>query len=249
MSKLSSVGLCLAVFVATFAAVAACSTTKTSYVDDPDDDDPGGAKDAGFDTQPSRDSGLGVLAFMPSASFSGFDGTHSFKVPVAVYGSADDLKVTRTDPEAADIAPKQLVNPVRNDGTSDNGKYFIVTVNKSGTITLEATSGGKTVESKIDVTQYAAGRWEAGEARYKNGSGNDPPCTTCHVDGKAIDHSPAALATATDEDIAAVITTGISTAGFRIKIDGQPGHAWTVTPTERDGLVTYLRGLEPKGFK
>src|SRR5690606_16764051 len=103
-------------------------------------------KDGGFVTKPSPDSGLGILSFMPSESFSGFDGEHTFKVPVAVYDSADDLEVTATDSSAADIVATQLENPERIDGTVDNGKYFLVTVKRAGKITLKATSGGKSVE-------------------------------------------------------------------------------------------------------
>jgi hypothetical protein len=70
----------------------------------------------------------------------------------------------------------------------------------------------------------------------------------CHAGGNAIDHSPAAMASSTDEAIATVITTGISTAGFPI-MGVQGDHRWTVSQAERDGLVTYLRGLPPRGFK
>ncbi|MBN9160511.1 MAG: hypothetical protein BGO98_02445 [Myxococcales bacterium 68-20] len=243
--RLSSFGLAGAVFVATYAGVFACSSTETSFVEE---DEPV-ATDAGFDTKPSAESGLGVLTFMPETSYSGHDGTHTFTVPVAVYDSADDLKVTADDPAAAEVVPKVLANPVRTDGTTDNGKYFFVVVKKPGTIKLTATSQGKSATSTITVAEYSTARWTAGETRYKNGGGGDPPCTDCHVNGKAIDHSPAALATASDEKIAVVITTGISTHGFPIKIDNTPGHRWTVTDEERDGLVTYLRSLEPKGFK
>ena len=248
MRRLSSYGLAGSVFLAAYAGVFACSSTQTTYVDEPEDEQPG-VKDAGFDTKPSGDTGLGILTFMPEKSYSGFDGTHAFVVPVAVYDSGDDLQVTADDPSAVEIVPKKLTNPVRPDGTTDNGKYFFVTVKKAGTITLTATSGGKTAESSITVAEYTTDRWAAGEARYKNGSGGEPACTECHVNGQAIDHSPAALATATDEKIAVVITTGISTSGFPIKIDNEPGHRWTVTDEELDGLVTYLRSLEPRGFK
>ncbi|MBX3216785.1 MAG: hypothetical protein KF850_32420 [Labilithrix sp.] len=244
--RLSSVGLVAAVFAATWAGVFACSTTETSYIEEDEPD----TFDAGFDTQPSAESGLGVLTFMPERSYSGYDGTHRFIVPVAVYDSADDLDVTVDDPAAAEIVAKKLTNPVRTDGTTDNGKYFFVTVKKPGTITLTATSQGKSATSTITVASYEPSRWAAGETRYENGGSGDPPCTDCHVNGSAIDHSPAALATADDEKIAVVITTGISTSGFPIKIDNQAGgHQWTVTDAERDGLVTYLRSLEPKGFK
>jgi hypothetical protein len=240
----SSIGALALVFFAAYASVFACSSSEPSQTARP-----AKANDAGFDTKPSPESGLGVLTFMPRTSFSGFDGTHTFTVPVAVYDSAEDLELVASDSSAVDIAPKRLAAPVRSDGTIDNGKYFFVTVKKAGTTKLTARSNGATAETTLTVTPYATGVWEAGESRYKSGRGADPPCTTCHVDGQAIDHSPAALATSTDEEIAIVITTGISTSGFPIKIDGEPGHQWTVTDAERDGLVTYLRSLAPRGFE
>jgi hypothetical protein len=247
LRRRSSAALATAVFVAAYAGVFACSTTKVSYIDEPEQQGP---TDAGFDSNPPADSGLGLLTFMPETAFSGYDGQHTFIVPVAVYDSGDDLKVTASDPSTVDIVTKQLSKPVRSDGTTDNGKYFFVTVKKPGTVKLTAASQGKTAEATITVTQYDASRWTAGETRYKNGGGpGQPPCTDCHVNGEAIDHSPAALATASDEKIAVVITQGISTSGFPIKINSEPGHTWKVTDEERDGLVTYLRSLEPKGFK
>lgn len=221
---------------------AACSTEEAKYVDEP-------IPDASFDTRPTADSGLGILAFRPHEAFSGHDGTHTFIVPLAVYDSSDDLVVAADDPTAADVVAKELVTKTREDGTTDSGKYFFVTVKRAGAIAVTASSGGKTVRATIEVASYGAARWAAGEARYKNGGSGNPPCADCHVNGQAIDHSPAALATATDEEIAIVITTGISTGGFPILINGQPGHTWTVTDAERDGLVTYLRSLTPRGFE
>jgi hypothetical protein len=229
--------------IVAYAGLSACTKDVATYVDEPI------ADDAGFDTRPSADSGRGVLTFMPSKAYSGFDGTHSFTVPVAVYDAADDLDVSVTDPASADIVKTTLVNPLRSDGTTDNGRYYLVSVKKAGTVTLVAKSGGKSTEMTITAASYAAGRWEAGETRYKNGGEGDPPCTNCHVNGQAVDHSPAALGGATDEQVEIVITTGISLSGFPIQINGAPGHTWHVTDTERDGLVTYLRGLTPRGFK
>lgn len=245
MKSSIATGVFSATLAAAFAFTQACSSDSADQLIDAPESD----QDGGFDSQPSPESGLGILAFMPNETFSGYDGTHTFKVPIAVYDSSSDLTVTVVDPSSADVVPTKLVHTTRADGTTDNGKYFLVTVKKPETITLKATSKGKTVESTLHVTSYAADRWAIGEARYKSSEGGDPPCTSCHVDGQAIDHSPAALATSTDEKIAVVITTGISTQGFPIKIDGKPSHKWTVTAAERDGLVTYLRGLEPKGFE
>ena len=244
--RLSSLGLTCCIVAAICAASTACSETEVRYVDEVDD---ARGQDAGSDASPLPDSRLARLTFRPERAFSGFDGTHAFTVPVAVYGAADDLVVTATDPSTAEIVPKKLANPSTADGTVDDGKYFFVTVKSSQTITLKATSNGGSAEMKVTVTPYSAERWEAGEARYKSPSGGDPPCTNCHVSGRAVDHSPAALSTVADEALSTAITIGVSTGGFPIKINGAPGHSWKVTAAEREGLVTYLRSLEPRGFE
>jgi hypothetical protein len=226
-------------------AVLACTTTHTEYIDVPDD--PKGT-DAGFDSQVSLDSGLGLLSFRPSTLYSGVDGVHVFQVPIAVYDSGDDLVVTASDPTTADLVPKKLTDPIK-DGAADTGKYYFVSVKRAGTVTLQATSNGKTVTAKITVTQYDSGRWTTGQTRYMTSEGSSPACTQCHTGTNAVDHSPAAIATATDEKVGATITTGIDPFGTAIMINGAPSHKWTVTDAERDGLVTYLRALEPKGFQ
>lgn len=228
---------------ACFAALLACSS-EPKYIEVDEETDAGTRDGAAYDSAPPADSGLGVLRFQPSMAYSGFDGTHEFTVPVAVYDSASDLTVTADDPSAATITPKQLVSPVRN-GITDNGKYYFVVVKKAGQIALTASSEGKTAKMTIDVSAYAASRFAAGETRYFGGS---PPCTDCHGDGDGIDHSPAALAASDDAKIATVIRTGISIAGFPIQgVSG--GHKWSVTATELDGLITYLRALTPLGFQ
>jgi hypothetical protein len=230
--------------LAPLALACSSSSTHVEYVDEPVDG--GYSRDGSiYDSAPPPGSTLGQLRFQPTQSYSGFDGTHTFQVPVAVYDGASDLVVTASDPSAVTITPAQLANPVSPDGLTDTGKYFLVTVQKAGTITLSAKSGGKTVTTTITAASYAADRYATGQARYASGS---PACTDCHVNGQAIDHSPAALATVDDAKVGTVITNGISPAGFPIQgVDG--GHRWSVTAAELDGLVTYLRGLTPRGFK
>ena len=207
------------------------------------------AKDGGFDSTPSPESGLGVLSFSPEEAYSGHDGVHAFEVPIAVYDAAGDLKVTPDDPSAVTITPVKLAKPLREDGTYDNGTYFMVSLRKAGTVTLVAESQGKTAQAKITATSYTPAQWTAGETRYTTEGGNgDAPCTQCHAGSSGIDHSPASMASATDEALAAVITTGISTAGFPIQ-EPTKNHRWTVTDDERAALVTYLRGLSPRGFE
>jgi hypothetical protein len=185
------------------------------------------------------------LRFLPEKSFSGYDGTHTFKVPVAVYEYGDDLVVTASDPSALDVVPATII-----DADKDVGKYFMVTVKKPGVHAVIAKSKGQTAEVVLTATAYAPTEWAIGEQRYASSSATgEPACTQCHRDGAAIDHSPAALSTVNDTKVGTVLTSGVSTFGFPITINGQPGHKWTITEQERTGLVTYLRGLPPRGFE
>ena len=244
-------------------ALVACSSSSND-LPGPDDGSSGGTdKDGGvtyvrdgsvYDSTPSPESGLGQLLFRPNNVYSGIDGTHTFKVPLAVYDSDADLVVTPSDPSALTVAKATLKNPVNPDGVTDNGKYFMLTALKAGTYTLTATSKGRTTTASVTVSDYAANRWDDGDKRYNNSVATKTPdraCKNCHVNGLAIDHSPAALATATDQEIGIIITTGVKPGPSVIKIPSEPGtqHKWTVDDIEKDGLVTYLRALDPRGFQ
>lgn len=224
---------------------AACASTTTTYVNDPAPKSP---TDAGVDSALPADAGLGVLGFRPAIAYSGFDGTHTFQIPVAVYNAGTDLTVTADDATAATVTPTALLSPTKN-GITDAGKYFLVTTKKAGTITLTARTNGQSATSTITVTAYGTDRWTTGQQRYLTGEGGDPPCTDCHAGTAGIDHSPAALATVTDDAVGVTITTGVNPGGNTILIDGKPGHTWTATDAELAGLVTYLRALAPKGFE
>lgn len=129
----------------------------------------------------------------------------------------------------------------------------MVTALKVGTYVLTATSKGRTTTATVTFTTHSADRWAAGEARYNNNVTTATPdraCKNCHVNGAAIDHSPAALATATDQEVGIIITTGVKPGPTIIDIPNDPApHKWTVTAAERDGLITYLRALAPRGFQ
>jgi hypothetical protein len=260
MQKLALFGSACALSVS---ALLACSSS-TTLPGSPDPGSSGGPTDqdastfvrdgSTYDSAVSPESGLGTLLFRPDQVFSGIDGTHTFKVPLAVYDSSADLTVTASDPSALTVAPTTLKNPVNPDGITDNGKYFMITAQKAGTFKLTASSSGRSVTATVTVTDYAANRWDDGHARYYDNVTTmtaDRACANCHVNGLAIDHSPAALATATDQEIGIIITTGVKPGPSVIKIPNEPGtqHKWTVTPTEQAGLVTFLRALDPRGFQ
>ncbi len=182
------------------------------------------------------------LQVMPFASYSGYDGKHSFKVPVAVYGAGSDLVLTSSDPAAVNITKMKLTTP-----GNDQGTWFFAETQKAGTITLTASSKGKTANTTLHVQSYDAAAYDLGKARYMNGSddGKDPACTKCHdAQNGGIDHSPATMAGDQDPDVQAIITTGIVSEHPITSVV----HKWTATGPELAGLVSYLRSLEPNGF-
>jgi len=255
MSKIALFGAACFVGVG---ALFACSSDPVPLNDGPEEEE---GTDAGFkregsvyDSQASPESGLGELLFRPNKVYTGVDGTHTFKIPVAVYDSDSDLDVTADDPSGLTIAPTTLTNPVSPDGVVDNGKYFMITAKKAGTYTLTAASKGRTVTASVTITDYAAARYQTGDDRYHNGVVTETPdraCANCHQQGLAIDHSPAALATATDQEVGIIISTGVKPGPTVIKIPAKPGlqHKWTADDPTKDGLITYLRALNPRGFQ
>ncbi len=182
------------------------------------------------------------LQVMPFASYSGFDGKHPFKVPIAVYGADADVTLTASDPASVNITKVKLTTP-----GNDQGAWFFAETKKAGTITLTASSKGKTADTTLTVKGYDAASYDSGKARYMNGSddGKDPACTKCHdAQNGGIDHSPAALASDQDPDVQAIITTGIVNEHPITSVV----HKWSATNSELAGLVIYLRSLEPNGF-
>ena len=245
---------CGAVVVSALLACSSASEAPQSSSGGPDKD-AGPQRDGSiYDSAVSPESGLGQLLFRPDRVYTGTDGTHTFKVPIAVYDSDSDLAITPSDGAALTLTKTTLKNPVDPDGITDNGKYYLVTAKKAGTFTLTATSKGRSTTASVTISSYDAARYEIGRARYEAaGTGADRPCASCHRNGAAIDHSPAALATATDQEIGIIITTGVKPGPSVIKLPpSEPAgsqHKWNVTDPQTDGLVTFLRGLDPRGFQ
>lgn len=236
----------LSLLLACSLGLAAACSSATSVTD------AGPSADAGpSDANTLNDTGTSPvpdatpdLQIRPSLSYTGSDGAHSFRVPVAVYGAGADLRLVASEPSFVAIEPASLVNP-----TGDDGRYFLVSAQKAGAVTLTAESAGEKVTTQLTIAAYAPSRYAAGESRYKIGFApkSEPACTTCHAGAQGIDHSPAALASISDEEISVIISTGIMN-GVPITLSSGK-HQWTTTPDEMDGLVTYLRALPPKGFK
>lgn len=239
--------------------LAACSAASAETTDPADetggeDAEDGAATKGTASAKPPADSESSVLHFSPAREFSGFDGVHPFKVPIAVYGAKDaDVSVTPDDPGSATVSRVKLTNA---DPLADSGIYFMVEVKRTGTIKLTAKAGSRTAAATISAAAYDPARWELGRARYESaGSTGEAACQSCHVDGRAIDHSPAALASVADIDVGRIMTLGVKTSRTAIATgctdcsEGAQKHQWTLSDDERRGLTTYLRSLEPRGFE
>lgn len=210
----------------------------------------GGLVDGGGTATGSSDAGGGMptgvgsqtpLSLMPKTAYTGVDGVHTFRVPVAVYG-AKQPTLTASPADAVSIAPAKLV-----DASQDKGIYFMVTALKAGTVTLTATDSGQTLTGKMNIATYTSAEWDTGSARYNNGvtSGATEQCASCHQGANAVDHSPAIMASASDSQVQTVFLDGQLVSGNPIL---EVKHKWTVTDAEKTGLVVYLRALLPTGF-
>jgi mono/diheme cytochrome c family protein len=222
-SRALKTSLVASVFVGALCTLAACGSKTPAPTTDPD---------------PVTVVDPRVL---PARSFSGFDGKHTFQVPIAVYSALDDLVVTASPASLAKVEP---ANPPPNVAAGDAGRYFLITALGAGEVDLTATSKGVTRTVKLSIARYDATKFGLGEQRYGNGNTTEkePACASCHQRSGGPDHSPTVLSGVADAAIRNIIVDGLN--GDR----NIPNHAWTVTEEEALGLTAYLRGLPPKGY-
>jgi hypothetical protein len=87
--------------------------------------------------------------------YSGFDGTHTYQVPVFVEG-VDPSQLTwgSSDPTMVHFDPYVT--------------GIMITTRKAGDVTIIATSGGKCGSAPLHIAQYTVDEWNTGNARYNN---------------------------------------------------------------------------------
>jgi hypothetical protein len=184
-----------------------------------------------------------TMRVLPEQTFSGFDGEHTFQAPIAVFDSAADLDVSPEDSSAVTV---ERATPTAGYQTA---RYFLITVKAAGKHKIVARSGGQRAEIVVNAESYSTDDWKRGEKRYLKGSATgDPPCTQCHNEG-GVDHSPSALAAASDAALRTPLTKGMTVFGKPILIDGKAGHKWAISDDDRAVLSAYLRSLPPSGFE
>lgn len=226
----------------TASAVIACSSnTEGPTGEEVEESDAG----KGADGDPPNTGTDVKLQFQPKQGFTGFDGTHTFTFPIAIYGAKSTPTLTASDPSMVEIVRAKL--RTNDPDFPDDGAYFLVTAKKAGNLELLGTSEGVTVKAQTTIVNYDAARYAAGQARYINGTGNatdsNKPCTECHNATSSADHSPAALAGIADTDVENTIRSGRRATGGTIMTGTGEDHIWNASAAEANGLITYLRAL------
>jgi hypothetical protein len=143
----------------------------------------------------------------------------------------------------------------------------MIQTRKAGTVTIFARVGADCGKSVLNITSATEAAWAAGNARYNNsidpgtirdaGPGADYSklgCTNCHGSlGTVIQdvqHTAYQIGGYSDQQLIEVFTLGLKPPGIPQRILGynlwHQFHQWTMTEDEKQGIVIYLRSLEPK---
>ncbi len=172
--------------------------------------------------------------------YSGFDGTHTYAVPVGAFSPASGaITWTLSDDTVATVKPVVVPADPASDGHGTVSYVDIVT-KKVGTVTITATANGQAESIALTVSAYTTDQYALGEKRYVNGGGGSPACFSCHFPDGGVDHSPSYTAEWPDDGVAQIFTTGVRPDGSKLRT---PKHNWSVTDAEKPGVVAYLRAL------
>lgn len=195
--------------------------------------------------------------FFPTLNSAYIEGSsRKFQVPAVVNG-VGGAKWECSDPQAVDFDTSGVPNGV------------MITTRKAGKFTITATAGTRKGSVPLVVTAATDADYDMGEARYNNAimlnfmggmiGGinlmNNVSCKNCHGSGAqflAVEHTPQQTGGYTDEEIKQIFENG--TKPPAAKWGSLPGimnyypmfHKWAASPEEYQGLVVYLRSLEPK---
>jgi hypothetical protein len=213
-------------------------------------------------TAPPMATGAPLDIFFPSLNSAYIAGSsRKFQVPAVVNGVKAD-KWECSDKSAVDFDTSGVPNGV------------MITMRKAGKFKITATAGNRKGTVDLNVTAATEQDWMTGEMRYNNaiqlmfmpgmiqtmGGGmfmlqNNVSCKNCHGSGAnflAVEHTPQQTGGYTDDEIKNIFENGMKPAGA--KWGSLPGimnyyplfHKWAASDEEYQGLVVYLRSLEPK---
>jgi hypothetical protein len=211
-----------------------------------------------------------ALEIIYPASYSGFDGVHTFKVPMRVRCKPLPLSAWHAEPASA----------VTFDVDPENANGVMVTIVEgvqNVTIgVIDGTSGGT---APLTVTVGTPEQWALGETRYNTGSDwmlnivapmappPDTKCTVCHSENSSsgfdIQHTPTQASRISDMALTQIMTTGTKPKEVDFRVlpptitfagttytDAElymMFHLWEATPDQLTGMILYLRSLTPTG--
>jgi hypothetical protein len=177
-------------------------------------------------------------------AYSGFDGTHMYKLPFAtglkgtVTWTVSDPTLAMIVPVPADKVPAPLADP--------SLQFAMVTVSKAGTGAIQVSNGTEMASSMLVVTAYTPDQYQTGQTRWTATVNGKPTCASCHTEGATpADNSPNYTAFDSDADIVSLVTEGKWADGTPLPA---PNHMFTLTDAEKVGIPAYMRAMPPLGF-
>lgn len=178
----------------------------------------------------------------PLKAHSGFDGTHTFKVPFIANIEPDPVWEL-ADPSLGTIEPIGTLE----EWEATPGSWVLITTTGTGMTELTATLGEFRASTTLTITAYAPSDLTTGETRYRTPV--DPgstrvACASCHEAEGGADHSPVRAAMYDDAELLSIIMTGELPGQVMLRAP----HQWDIRPDEQRGIVAYLRSLPPRGF-
>lgn len=211
-----------------------------------------------------------ALELIYPISHSGYDGVHTFKLPMRARCTPLPLTAWHSEPATA----------VAFDADPDNANGVMITIVEPVVdIMIAAVDGARGGQAELHVTVGTPEQWTLGETRYTTGSDwkldilaptappPDTKCTVCHSpnssSGFDVAHTPTQCARISDEGMTQIMTTGSKPADvpFRVlppTIDFagmtytdvelyKEFHLWDTTDDALKGMILYLRSLTPAG--
>lgn len=233
----------------------------------------GGVGGGGIQAQFPNVTDWTALEIVYPHNYSGYDGQHTFKVPMHV-------KCTGGIPLSAWHADPATAVSFDVDPSTDVMDGVIVTVLEPvALITIAVVNDTLGGTAPLHITVGTPAQWELGNQRYNNGADwslnilmpSAPPpdtkCTVCHSanssTGFDIIHTPTQLSRASDADLIQIMTTGTKPANvpFKVLPDTitfgamtytnaqlyEMFHLWDPTADALTGMILYLRALTPTG--
>jgi len=199
--------------------------------------------------------------FYSPQMYSGYDGQHAYKIPAMIdnHGTVlPNVKWTASDPSMVDLTVSADTNSV------------MIQTKKAGKVTITAETNDAIGKSTLNIASYTLMQWQTGQSRYTTGAADSirnhfrdmgtgdkgPACAnaSCHgpkeMGGMGIEHTPYQTGGFTDDELKGIFLNGALPAS-ELQIPFPPEafkafHQWLCGDGEADGLVAYLRSLEPK---